>query len=39
VQSPVAVEKGTKAAISGDFSAYDERRFNNLRTNFVGEIR
>jgi len=35
---PVAVEKGTKAVISVNFSAHGERTFNNLRTNFVGEI-
>jgi len=34
----VAVEKGTKAVISVNFSAYGERTFNNLRANFVGEI-
>jgi len=34
----VAVEKGTKAVISVNFSASGERTFNNLRTNFVGEI-
>jgi hypothetical protein len=38
VTSPVAVEKGTKAVISGNSSAYGERIFNNLRTNFVVEI-
>jgi len=32
----VAVEKGTKAVISADFSAYHERTFNNLRTAFGG---
>jgi hypothetical protein len=35
----VAVEKGTKAVISVNFSAYGKRRFNDLRANFVGEIR
>ena len=35
---PVAVEKGTKAVISVNFSAYGKRRFNNLRANFVREI-
>jgi hypothetical protein len=35
---PVAVEKGTKAVISVNFSAYGERTFNNLRANFAGEI-
>jgi hypothetical protein len=34
----VAVEKGTKAVISLNFSAYSERTFNNLRANFCGEI-
>jgi hypothetical protein len=34
----VAVEKGTKAVISANFSAYGKRRFNNLRANFVREI-
>ena len=34
----MAVEKGTKAVISVDFSAYGKRRFNNLRANFVREI-
>jgi hypothetical protein len=34
----VGVEKGTKAVISVNFSAHGERTFNNLRTNFVGEI-
>jgi hypothetical protein len=34
----VAVEKGTKAVISVDFSVCGERTFNNLRANFVGEI-
>jgi hypothetical protein len=34
----VAVEKGSKAAISVNFSAYGKRRFNNLRANFVPEI-
>jgi len=35
---PVAVEKGTKAVISVNFSAYGERTFNNLRANFAAEI-
>jgi hypothetical protein len=34
----VAVEKGTKAVISANFSAYGKRRFNDLRANFVREI-
>jgi hypothetical protein len=34
----LAVEKGTKAVISVDFSVNGERTFNNLRTKFVGEI-
>jgi hypothetical protein len=34
----VAVEKGTKAVISVNFSACGKRRFNNLRANFVREI-
>jgi hypothetical protein len=34
----VAVEKGTKAVICVNFGARDERRFNNLRANFVHEI-
>ena len=34
----MAVEKGTKAVISANFSAYGKRRFNNLRANFVREI-
>src|SRR4029077_2193146 len=38
VLSRVAVEKGTKAVISVNFSAYGKRRFNNLRANFVREI-
>jgi len=33
----VAVEKGTKAVISLNFSVYSERKFNNLRTNFLAE--
>jgi hypothetical protein len=37
-QSGVAVEKGTKAVISVNFSAYGKRRFNNLQANFVREI-
>jgi hypothetical protein len=37
-KSGVAVEKGTKAVISANFSAYGKRRFNNLRANFVREI-
>jgi hypothetical protein len=35
----VAVEKGTKAVISLNFSVYGDRTFNNLRTNFAVEIR
>ncbi|MFZ3211638.1 MAG: hypothetical protein WA188_08990 [Terriglobales bacterium] len=31
----MAVEKGTKAVISANFSVYGERTFNNLRANFV----
>jgi hypothetical protein len=38
VRTPVAVEKGTKAVISLNFSACGKRRFNNLRANFVREI-
>jgi len=38
LQKPVAVEKGTKAVISVNFSAYGLRTFNNLRTNFAVEI-
>jgi hypothetical protein len=38
VINPVAVEKGTKAVISMNFSGHGERTFNNLRTNFVVEI-
>jgi hypothetical protein len=34
----VAVEKGTKAVISVDFSVYSERTFNILRTNFGVEF-
>jgi hypothetical protein len=34
----VAVEKGTKAVISVNFSAYGEPTFNNLRTNFAAKI-
>jgi hypothetical protein len=34
----MGVEKGTKAVISVNFSVYGERTFNNLRTNFIGEI-
>jgi hypothetical protein len=34
----VAVEKGTKAVISVNFSVYGRRTFNNLRTNFAAEI-
>jgi hypothetical protein len=30
VQTPVAVEKGTKAVISVNFSLYGRRTFNNL---------
>ena len=38
VKSPVAVEKGTKAVISVNFSLYGGRTFNDLRTNFAVEI-
>src|SRR5580693_3693241 len=38
VLNPVAVEKGIKAVISVNFSAYGKRHFNNLRANFVREI-
>jgi hypothetical protein len=31
----VAVEKGTKAVISVNFSVYGRGTFNNLRTNFA----
>jgi len=31
----VAVEKGTKAVISVNFSVYGRQTFNNLRTNFA----
>ena len=34
----VAVEKGTKAVISVNFSVYGRRTFNNLRTNFGVEF-
>jgi hypothetical protein len=34
----VAVEKGAKAVISGNFGACGERTFNNLRTNFAVKI-
>jgi hypothetical protein len=34
----VAVEKGTKAVISVNFSVSGERTFNNLRANSAGEI-
>jgi hypothetical protein len=34
----VAVEKGTKPVISANFCSCGERKFNNLRTNFAGEI-
>ena len=34
----MAVEKGTKAVISLNFSVYDRRTFNSLRTNFVVEF-
>jgi hypothetical protein len=37
VQSPVAVEKGTKAVISPNFAVHGERTFN-LQTNFILEI-
>jgi hypothetical protein len=35
---PHAVEKGTKAVISVNFSVYGLRTFNDLRTNFAVEI-
>jgi hypothetical protein len=38
LQSGVAVEKGTKAVISVNFSLYGRRTFNKLRTNFAVEI-
>jgi len=38
VVNGVAVEKGTKSVISANFRACGERTFNNLRTNFAGEI-
>src|SRR5438552_8959391 len=38
VKSPVGVEKGTKAVISANSSAYGELEFNNLRANFFAEI-
>jgi len=38
VQTPVGVEKGTKAVISANSSAYGELEFNNLRANFFAEI-
>jgi hypothetical protein len=34
----VAVEKGTKAVISVNFSVYSRRTFNSLRTNFAVEF-
>jgi len=34
----VGVEKGTKAVISANSSAYGELEFNNLRANFFAEI-
>jgi hypothetical protein len=34
----VAVEKGTKAVISVNFSVDGRRTFNNLQTNFAVEI-
>jgi hypothetical protein len=34
----VAVEKGTKAVISANFSVYGEPIFNNLGANFAAEI-
>ena len=37
VKTPVAVEKGTKAVISVNFSVYGRRTCNNLRTNFAVE--
>jgi hypothetical protein len=36
--NPVAVEKGTKAVISVNFSLYGRGTFNDLRTNFAVEI-
>src|SRR6266568_5843966 len=38
VISGVGVEKGTKAVISANSSAYGELEFNNLRANFFAEI-
>jgi len=38
MKSGVAVEKGTKAVISVNFSVDGGRTFNNLRTNFAVEI-
>jgi hypothetical protein len=38
LQTGVAVEKGTKAVISVNFSVDGGRTFNNLRTNFAVEI-
>jgi hypothetical protein len=38
LKTGVAVEKGTKAVISVNFSVYGRRTFNNLRTNFAAEI-
>jgi hypothetical protein len=37
-KSGVAVEKGTKAVISANFSVSGTRTFNALQTNFVVEI-
>jgi hypothetical protein len=34
----VGVEKGTKAVISANSTAYGALEFNNLRSNFVAEI-
>jgi hypothetical protein len=38
LKAGVAVEKGTKAVISVNFSVYGKRTFNDLRVNFAGEI-
>jgi hypothetical protein len=38
VQTPVAVEKGTKAVIPVNFSLFGRLTFNHLRTNFAVEI-
>src|SRR5213080_282828 len=37
-RTTVGVEKGTKAVISANSSAYGELEFNNLRANFFAEI-